>query len=241
MTRPVTVLIVEDDPRIAELHRRFVEQVQGFQTVGVAHSLAGAMHYLKSLEPDLVLLDVYFPTGDGISLLRDIRTMGLETDVILITAAREADPLKEALRGGVFDYIIKPVIVERFNECLRKFLDYRERLKTGEAIEQRDVDRLLRPAPSNPPAGPQPGDLPKGVDGLTLGKVRAVFEKPGLDEGLSAESVGGLIGVSRTTARRYLEYLVSVGAVYADLDYGAVGRPERKYFRVTRPPLASES
>jgi two-component system, CitB family, response regulator len=236
MTLPVSVLIVEDDARIADLHRRFVAQVEGFETVGIAHSIDDAQNFLEALAPDLVLLDLYFPKGDGLSLLRAIRARGLETDVILITAAREAGPLKEALRGGVFDYIIKPVIVARFTECLEKFRLYRERLGDGKAIEQRDVDRLLRPAPSKAVAGQQAEDLPKGIDALTLAKVRAVFQKREDAEGFSAESVGGLIGVSRTTARRYLEYLVSVGAVYADVVYGAVGRPERKYFRITRPP-----
>jgi two-component system CitB family response regulator/two-component system response regulator DcuR len=221
------VLIVEDDVRIADLHRRFTERVQGCEVVGIAHRLDDARDMAEALEPHLILLDLYFPEGPGTELLREIRTRNLEIDVILITAAREVGTLKEALRGGVFDYLIKPVTAERFHECLTKFCAYRARLGLGNAIEQRDVDRLLHPASPCAPMGSN--CLPKGIDGLTLTKVRGVFEQPE-PAGRDAEDVAELIGVSRSTARRYLEYLISEGTIYADVVYGSVGRPERRYF-----------
>ena len=223
------VLIVEDDVRIADLHHRFTERIDGFEVVGVAHRLDDARDMAETLEPHLILLDLYFPEGPGTDLLREIRAKNLEIDVILITAAREVVALKEALRGGVFDYLIKPVTAERFHECLTKFRAYRERLRGGATIEQQDVDSLLHPAP-RPLSGSHPG-LPKGIDGLTLSKVRAVFEPPSENTGRSAEEVAELIGISRSTARRYLEYLISESALFADVVYGSVGRPERRYFR----------
>ncbi|MBG0776010.1 MAG: response regulator [Desulfovibrionaceae bacterium] len=228
----IRVLIVEDDPRIADLHRRFAERVEGCEVVGISHSLADARDMAEILEPDLVLLDLYFPEGSGTDLLREIRAKGLETDVILITAAREVGPLKQALRGGVFDYLIKPVIADRFRDCLVKFREYRKRIANGGTIEQTDVDGLLRPAGT---ASACRNSLPKGIDPLTLGKVRAVFDDIAHDQGISAEEAAGRIGASRSTARRYLEYLVSIGSIYADVVYGVVGRPERKYFLCTQP------
>jgi len=222
------VLIVEDDVRIADLHRRFTERVPGCEVVGIAHRLDDARDMALALEPHLILLDLYFPEGPGTDLLREIRSRDLEIDVILITAAREMGPLKEALRGGVFDYLIKPVTAERFHDCLTKFCVYRERLRLGSAIEQRDVDSLLHPAASRTQGGG--ASLPKGIDALTLGKVRGVFDQP-QEAGLSAEDVADLIGISRSTSRRYLEYLISEGTLYADAVYGSVGRPERRYFR----------
>ena len=222
------VLIVEDDVRIADLHRRFTERVPGCEVVGIAHRLDDARDMALALEPHLILLDLYFPEGPGTDLLREIRSRDLEIDVILITAAREMGPLKEALRGGVFDYLIKPVTAERFHDCLTKFCAYRERLRQGSAIEQHDVDSLLHPAASRTQGGG--ACLPKGIDALTLGKVRGVFDQP-QEAGLSAEDVADLIGISRSTSRRYLEYLISEGTLYADAVYGSVGRPERRYFR----------
>jgi len=222
------VLIVEDDVRIADLHRRFTERVPNCEVVGIAHRLDDARDMTLALEPHLILLDLYFPEGPGTDFLREIRARELEIDVILITAAREMGPLKEALRGGVFDYLIKPVTAERFHECLTKFCAYRARLRQGDVIEQHDVDTLLHPASLRAPVGS--GCLPKGIDGLTLSKVRGVFESPDTP-GHNAEEVADLIGISRSTARRYLEFLISEGMLYADVVYGSVGRPERRYFR----------
>lgn len=227
----VRVLIVEDDIRIADLHSRFTARVEGCEVVGIAHNLADARIMVDALEPHLVLLDLYFPEGSGTDLLREIRAKGLETDVILITAAREVGPLKEAVRGGVFDYLIKPVSASRFHECLSKFCNYRHMINANECIEQQDVDSMLHPASAD--AGHTQQDcLPKGIDMLTLSKIRAALDGTPPDTGLSAEEVGSLVGVSRSTARRYLEYLTASGIAVADQVYGTVGRPERKYFRL---------
>ena len=105
----IRVLIVEDDMRISELHQRFVEKLAEFEVVGVANNIADASEMIEILQPDLVLLDLFFPEGNGMDLLKQVRSSEQSCDVILVTAAREMSSLQEALRGGVFDYIIKPV------------------------------------------------------------------------------------------------------------------------------------
>jgi len=221
-----SVLIVEDDPKIAEIHRHFTEKIAGFSVCGIADSLEDAEKMSQLLEPDLVLLDLYFPEGLGTEILWKIRARRQATDIILITAAKELEPLQEAMRGGVFDYIIKPVMFPRFQEALERFREHRQQLLGESAISQQDVDRLLHPYKDSSPGEPE---YPKGIDPLTLKKIRTVFEQPH-PEGLSADEVGQQIGASRTTARRYLEYLTAAGHLTAELIYGAVGRPERKYF-----------
>lgn len=223
----VRVLVVEDDMRISELHQRFVEKLPEFEVVGVANSIADASEIVEILQPDLVLLDLFFPEGNGMDLLKQIRSSEQPCDVILITAAREMASLQEALRRGVFDYIIKPVFFPRFAEALHKFYDYFCQLQTGGALEQKDVDRLLH---AHRPATVESGAIPKGIDTLTLGKVRKVFETPEVAD-LNAEEVGKQVGISRSTARRYLEFLATEGFLKADLIYGVVGRPERRYLR----------
>ncbi len=224
--KPIRVLIIEDDLRISEIHRRFTEKVEGFEVVGIANSLSDGEDMCKILEPELILLDLYFPDGYGIDLLRQIRSRHQEVDLILITAAKEIGPLKDAIRGGVFDYIIKPVVFSRFAEAMEKYRSYHFDIEGEQKLEQKDVDRLL--GVTHAPHDKE--DFPKGIDPLTLKKVHGVFTIPP-DEGVSAEEVGSLLGVSRTTARRYLEYLVSGGFLSADLIYKKVGRPERRYFR----------
>lgn len=224
---PIQVLIVEDDVRIAEIQQVFTEKVAGFSVTGFAHSIAEAEEMLKILKPDLVLLDVFFPESNGIDLLWTIRKEYRSMDVILITAAKEMNVLQEAIRGGVFDYILKPIAFVRFQNTLAKYLEYRSKIMEMKTIDQRDVDKLMhavKPQTANEPS------MPKGIDAITLDKIIAVMSDTG-NEGMTAEKVGLLVGVSRTTARRYLEYLVSGGIVSADLAYGTVGRPERIYLK----------
>ena len=109
----IRVVIAEDDKQIAEIQKRFLERIEGFELAGIAHGLEEAEDLVEVLEPQLLLLDIQFPTGTGLELLRKIRSTNSEVDVILITAAKEVDTLREALRGGVFDYILKPLVFER--------------------------------------------------------------------------------------------------------------------------------
>lgn len=225
----IRVLVVEDDLRIADLHQRFVGKLEGFEVVGVAVRIDDALEMIEVLQPDLVLLDLFFPEGNGMDLLRHIRAGDQPCDVILITAAREMTTLQNALRGGVFDYIVKPVFFPRFQESLQNFRTLHLASRSGASLEQKDVDRLLH---AHIPAEADGGSIsvPKGIDSLTLGKVRQVFDDPQVTD-LSAEDVGKAIGASRSTARRYLEYLTTEGYLKADLIYGVVGRPERRYVR----------
>ena len=224
----IRILVVEDDQRISELHHRFVQKISGFEVVGIANTIADAEEMIEVLEPDLILLDLFFPEGNGLELLRRVRAGEQPCDVILITAAREIASLQEALRGGVFDYIIKPVHFPRFQDALQNFQTYYQHLQSGATLEQKDVDRLLRTQQAGEVT--TSGTIPKGIDPLTLAKVRKVFEQPEVTD-INAEEVGQQVGISRSTARRYLEFLVTEGFLKTDLIYGVVGRPERRYLR----------
>ncbi|MEH7493515.1 response regulator [Neobacillus niacini] len=228
--RDIEVLIVEDDLRIAEIQKRFLEQIEGFQVVGIAASYLEAKTLIDILQPDLLLLDVYFPDMNGIDLLKETKQHLKQMDVIMITATKEIHRVQEAISIGVFDYIIKPVVFDRFRQSLLRFKDYHTNLlqlgKDHTHVTQQQVDKLLRKE-GDGGAGNEKSYLPKGIDPLTLEKVMEVLGK--FEYGLTAESVAKEIGVSRTTARRYLEHLVSNESIEADLSYGTVGRPERVY------------
>jgi response regulator of citrate/malate metabolism len=225
----IEVLIVEDDVKIAEINRRFIEKVDGFHVIGIATDEIQAKEQLEILSPNLVLLDVYFPNANGLEMLSFIRQHYRDTDVIMITASKEVDAIREAVRSGAFDYIMKPLIFNRLQETLLRYLDFNHelnRLNESSTIDQSDVDRLLS-GHSKKEASAGTSFLPKGIDKLTLVKiVQAISNAP---DGLTADQIAKLIGVSRSTGRRYLEHLVSSGDVYADLSYGVVGRPERVY------------
>ena len=223
----IELLIADDDLQNAEIQRRFVERIDGFETRGVAHSLEELHDLMDVFQPDLVLLDNHFPTGTGIDLLKTWRAQDIRTDIIMITASTEVSTLKSAMACGVFDYILKPLVFERLKRALAGYAAHHDKLKQMTALMQSDVDGLF-----HPPSGAAPAPvsrLPKGIDSLTLDKIRQVLT--GWDHPITGEALGQHIGASRTTARRYLEHLVSVGEVHAEVSYGSVGRPERHYLQ----------
>ena len=116
--QPIEVLIIEDDKRIADIHRRFIDKIEGFKVVGSAHTGEEAKDWVQALSPDLVLLDVYLPDALGTEIMGFIHENSPETDIIFITAAAEVDIVKKAYRRGVADYILKPLTFDRFKESL---------------------------------------------------------------------------------------------------------------------------
>ena len=224
----ISVLIIEDDVRIAEINRRLVEKVPGFQVIGIATDEQQAKDQLDILSPDLVLLDIYFPDMNGLDFLQVINSDYQETNVIMITASREINSVKEALRSGVFDFIVKPLVFERLKNSLKKYQEFRSKLRKIQSenhhVDQEEIDELLARVGQKEQLIPY---LPKGIDKITLQKVTEVLNQTG--EGLNAEGLAKKIGISRPTARRYLEYLVAKEEISADLSYGEVGRPERIY------------
>ncbi len=219
------VLIAEDDPRIALLHQNMVEKVAGFEVISIANTISELKEYVALMNPDLILLDVYFPDGNGIDFLEWMRSHSISSDVILITAAKEMASLEKSLRYGVFDYLIKPIMFYRFCASLEKFVTYKEKLFTKAELSQNAVDELFDKKMQ--PTKTLQVTLPKGVDSITLEKILSVLHQN--DTFYSASEIADKLGLNRTTARRYLEYLVSATKVDVDSLYGSVGRPERKY------------
>ncbi len=226
----IRTIIAEDEPRIAEIQHRFVEKLDAFEAIGIAHNLDDCREMIDILEPDLILLDIHFPDGSGLDFLKSLRDENLNIDVILVTAAKDVESLKSAMHGGVFDYIVKPLEFSRMRDSLSRYRDHFERLNALDTVEQSDIDGLLPRAKTDSAANRSGHLLPKGIDALTLNKVRDLFQS--LPDSQGAEKIGQKIGVSRTTARRYLEYLVSTNELVVDVSYGGVGRPERHYCRL---------
>lgn len=221
----IKVLIAEDDPRIALLHQSMVEKIDGFEVVTIANTITELQEYITLMKPDLLLLDVYFPDGNGIDFLGWMRQNGVTTDVILITAAKEMASLEKSLRYGVFDYLIKPIMFYRFSASLEKYRGYKDKIICQEELSQSKVDDFFNKTIQT--GQPLHVGLPKGVDSITLEKILSVLYHH--ENYFSASEIADKLGINRTTARRYLEYLVSSSKVEVDSLYGSVGRPERKY------------
>jgi response regulator of citrate/malate metabolism len=223
----IRTLIVDDDFMVAAVNRAYVERVDGFTVVGEAHTGADALAMTARLRPDLILLDIYLPDLSGLEVLRRLRASELPdrapVDVLVVTAARDVETVRTAMHGGVFQYLVKPFSFVTLREKLEGYAALRARLaKVSKVADQTEVDRLyelLRPTGSAP--------LPKGLSRTTLELIGAVLAEASGD--LSAVDVAERTGVSRVTARRYLEFLCETGQADLALRYGSAGRPEHRY------------
>lgn len=225
----VRVLVVEDEVRTAEAHASYVDRVPGFAVAGIAHSVADTRRILdaergRGRPVDLLLLDMNLPDGHGLGLLTGVRAAGHLCDVIAVTAARDTDVVRHAVAQGVVLYLLKPFTFAMFRAKLEQYAAYREHLAASpREVVQDEVDRLLG---SLRPTGTTP--LPKGMSAETLRDVTSAVRATAL--GLSAGEAAAAVGVSRVTARRYLEHLVTTGLARRQPRHGGGGgRPEVAY------------
>lgn len=219
----IDVLVVDDDFMVARIHRGYVERLDGFRVVGEVHSGGEVLEAVRRLKPHLVLLDIYLPDQSGLDVLRDLRgAPEITTDVIVVTAARDVETVRAALHGGVASYLVKPFTFSTFSERLRRYAEARREMdRTGE-LAQEDVDRVFA-------VSRRPGEvrLPKGLSVSTLQMVSSALQDESGD--LSASETAERVGISRVSARRYLEHLCTTGQATQGLRYGSSGRPEHRY------------
>lgn len=230
MTTPeLTVLVVDDDFYVADLHRRQVEQVPGMRALPAVGSARQVRSVLAEQHVDLLLLDVHLPDGDGLDLLRD-----LDVDAFVLSAASDAATVRRALRRGALGYLIKPFASGLLADRLGAYQRYRNVLDERTGVDQEALERALRILHS--------GDAVKAASPSRSATEQSVLEQfgpgagPGAGAGsgaveLSAADVAARVGVSRATAQRYLAALTADGLVTMKLSYGTTGRPEHRYSR----------
>lgn len=224
----IRTLIVDDDFRVAEVHRAYIDRLDGFLAVDEAHTGAEALAGVERHRPDLVVLDLYLPDILGLEVLRRIHLLPApRPDVIAVTAARDVESLRSAIRGGVVHYLVKPFTFSAFREKLQSYAAVRSRMAELAEADQTEVDRLFALLRSSPES-----TLPKGFSESTLRLILDVLRGAGGE--LTAVAVARQAGVSRVTARRYLDHLARAGSIEMSMQYGAPGRPEHLY-RLRQP------
>ena len=215
----IRTLIVDDDVRVADIHRGYVEKVDGFAVAGVVHRGTDALRGVLDDEPDLILLDIYLPDLGGLEVCRRLRAAGNLTDVIAVTAARDVDTVRGAIGLGVVQYLVKPFPFATFREKLERYAAFRTKAQRHGEAEQGEIDAMLGELRSSSTV------LPKGLSKETLDLVSKTLRDA---EELGAAELAEQAGLSRVTARRYLEHLVEQHGATLELRYGG-GRPEHRY------------
>lgn len=222
----IKVLIVEDDPMVAEINKRYLQDINGFHLSGWVHNVKDAIDFLCKEDIELILLDVYMPGENGLLLLKYIREHHLEIDVILITAAGEKDKIQSALRFGAVDYLIKPFEFERFQQALMKYQNKYEFFSSNDVLKQEDLDDRILSTEQKLIEEPLT-DLPKGLTSSTLQVVMDVIKTKG-NLPFSTDEISESTFISRVSVRKYLKFLTQLGVLKESLTYG-IGRPVYLY------------
>lgn len=222
----IKVLIVEDDPMVAEINKRYLQDMKGFRLTGMVHTVKDAIDFLQKEKVELILLDVYMPGDNGLVLLKYIREHHLEIDVILITAAGEKDKIQTALRLGAVDYLIKPFEFDRFQQALLRFQDKYLFFANHSVLKQEDFDDRILSTEQTQMEEPII-DLPKGLTSSTLQVVVEVLKAKGTNP-FSTDDISESTYISRVSVRKYLKFLTQLGVLKESLTYG-IGRPVYLY------------
>ncbi|BDV31166.1 response regulator [Microbacterium terricola] len=207
------VLVVDDDFRVAGLHRDIVADKAGFAVLDPVRSVADAVAAIRDQRPDLLLVDVYLPDGDGIELAR---TAGI--DAFVLSAANDAATVRRALHAGALGYLVKPFEPRALTERLDRYARFRNLIGADRPLGQDELDRALA--------------ILHGVGDQSTASRSAteqlILETLGTTEASAAE-IGELAGISRATAQRHLSALAARGVIDVRLRYGTTGRPEHRY------------
>ncbi|RVW00696.1 response regulator [Rhodococcus xishaensis] len=225
----IRVLIVEDEPLIAEAHRSYVGRIEGFSVHSVAHTATAAMRAVADAAASgdpigLVLLDIGLPDASGLDLASALSSLRPSPDIIAVTSARDLDVVRTAVTRGVLLYLLKPFTFAALRDKLGHYREFRAALREGgTAASQRDIDRamaVLRTADLRASA-------PKGIAPRTADLIGACVRDA--DRPLTAAEVAAAVGVSRVTAWRYLEQLADDSVLTRETTYGRTGRPQVRY------------
>lgn len=221
------VIIVEDDPMVAFINRQYLQSDPLFVLDQTFTNGKDAIRYLETHKVDLTVVDYYMPLMNGMDFVKACRARGIDTYLVMITAANSADDFTTAISNGVMDYIVKPFTFERFQETLVKFKQVHEMKGSSARLSQEEIDQLIARRAAVP--NDQSSDEPiKGIHPRTLGTMRE-FLTSHSEEYLSSEEISKSVGLSRITVRRYLNYLLENGEIVSIVDYATGGRPSLRY------------
>jgi len=213
MNQPIRVLVVDDDFRVAGLHRDVVASRAGCTALDPVHSLGAARQAVRTHAPDLLLVDAFLPDGDGVEFVA-----AADVDAFVLSAATDAATVRRALRAGALAYLTKPFDAGVLAERLDRYARMRNLLTTDRPLEQEQIDRAM----TIMHGGAEPATVARSAT------EQLILEALGADEASAAE-VADRVGVSRATAQRHLATLAARGQVDVRLRYGTTGRPEHRY------------
>jgi len=217
----IKVIIVEDDPMVKMITEKFVSSTGEFKVEASFGDGEAAYEYISKGKGDLLILDMYLPGMDGLTLLKNLRENEIWIETIFVTAASNLEDIEKASQLGALDYLIKPFNFARLRSSFKKYLDKKETTYGKESLTQEDVDKIFLGDKKNVVTC-------KGIHESTLKKIISILEEDRSKE-WSTKEVAERVDSSVVTVKKYLDYLTETGKVESTLHYKSVGRPQYKY------------
>ncbi|WP_026888583.1 response regulator [Clostridium beijerinckii] len=225
----IKTMIVEDDPMVRQINSKFLKKIEGFSLEKAVANLSEAKEFLMQNQVDLILLDIFLPNENGIDLLKWLRQNEILSDVILITADKSVERVKDAFRYGVVDYLIKPFTFERFNESLNIFKERLNSFENNQTMEQSDLDKFILSNKNKKTNGSEiKSNLEKGLNKYTYNSIANELNNIE-EEYFTTEDLSEKLGIAKVTVRKYLDYMSKQGELEKIIEYGKIGRPLYKY------------
>jgi two-component system, response regulator YesN len=120
----IKVLLVDDEPIIVKgLRKLILWESLGCEIIGEAYDGEEAYEFIKENKPDIVITDLLMPTMDGIEFIKRLNEDGINIEIIILSGHGEFEYAQDALKFGVFEYLLKPVTREKLTETVRKILE----------------------------------------------------------------------------------------------------------------------
>ena len=132
MTRPIRVLVADDETRLRELMVRELAR-KGHEVEGVGDG-ESALVGLREREYDVVILDMKMPRKEGIEVLRDLQSFPEHPQVIVMTGFQEVATAVEAMKLGAYDYLTKPTKIEELDIVIRKAAEKGQLMRDNVAL-----------------------------------------------------------------------------------------------------------
>lgn len=121
------LMIVEDEQRARRGLKNIILSIASeHEIVAEAANGLNALELIKTLKPDAVFTDIKMPFMDGLTLIREVRKLGMETKFVIISAYEEFEYARQAITLGVTQYLVKPLIMEDIQEALDAIEDKEE-------------------------------------------------------------------------------------------------------------------
>jgi len=216
-------LVVSDVQTSANEKVQFLHDLGLFSSVASAASAEQAIAKLKKYSYGIVVLDLGPTMEENMNLLKQIRAEKIFVCVIMLSAENSVEYISQAFSYGVSDYLIKPSSCKRFRDAAVRAVSKRECLLQFQYMTQDEIDQCIAQSVYIAP----PDDKGKGICNETFQFVKAVvLERKG---SFTSADIAKETGLSRITARKYLERMIESGILKTELEYGEVGRPQKRY------------